>query len=103
MLSNLATIGLTVLALNVSPQQYCNDQVILAEQLQRYRQYGEIVNYFPESLFRFTSNSRLNYSVISSLIRFAMAYPKKNSIQQKEAAIVDFMTRVNAICQKNIM
>ena len=47
MLGNLATIGLTVLALNVSPQQYCNDQVILAEQLQRYRQYGVQVQSFP--------------------------------------------------------
>ena len=103
MLGNLATIGLTVLALNVSPQQYCNDQVILAEQLQRYRQYGIQVESFPENLFRYTNNSSLNYSAISSLIRFAMAYTVKNTVQEKDAAIADFMIRVESICRKNIM
>jgi len=102
MLNNLATLGLTVLALNVSHEQYCNDMQTLAEQLARARQYGVQVQSFPGSLFMYYSDIPANYLSVAVLIQYAMKEPKENTRQEKDAAITRFKASVYAICQRNL-
>jgi len=102
MLSNMATLGLTVLAL-MTPNQICNESSIFAEQLQRYRQYGIQITYNFRRLYNATRNESVNKEYVTTLIQVASSQPLQPTNNLKNMAIARFKYYVESACYKTFL
>jgi len=102
MLSNMATLGLTVLAL-MTPNQICDESSIFAEQLQRYRQYGIQITYNPRRLYNATRNESVNKEYVTTLIQVASSQPLQPTNNLKNMAIARFKYYVESACYKTFL
>jgi hypothetical protein len=100
-MSNITTLGLTVLAL-MTPSQICEESGIFAEQLQRYRQYGITLTYNPRSLYNATGNRDVNAEYVAAIIKFALSQPVQPTRQLKNMAISRARYQVEALCYKTL-